>query len=247
MAVSASLAAVAAELEPACPAADAAAGEAVGAAREEAVTDHAEAHGTPNAAATPVAAAMARSAWQSARRSAIVGAAVSLWRNGRTVVRKERTVREAASATAADTAASAALGAVVGAASAAARAALSRAGLGIIARTAAPVAMGMTAVDIGRDALARRQGHLTEERFRERLAVHAFRGVTTWSGLELGAALGTLVLPGVGTVLGSMIGGAAGSWVGTALAEEGPDDSAPCCEPGKDDQPLPTTQGGIHS
>jgi len=164
-------------------------------------------------------------ALEGAGRAAIIAAAVSGMKNASAASRGEKTTSDAAIDTAIDTAAAAASGAAIGAASGVARGVFQGVGLGILTRTAAPVAFGLTAVDVGRDALALSRKGMDPRRFKERIVVHVFRGGTTWAGLELGAALGSLAFPGIGTTLGAIAGGVLGYRVGTWLAEERPEDA----------------------
>lgn len=167
-----------------------------------------------------------------ARNAALVGGVVAAVRNAGAVLRGEKSAREAARDTAVDTAAAAAVGAATGLVAGLARASFRRFGLGVLARTSAPVVVGLTAVDIGRDVLARSRRQITDVQLRDRVVGHLFVGGTTWIGIEAGAVLGTLVMPGLGTTLGAMAGGAAGSQVGVWLTREDPDeqeDRQPAC------------------
>lgn len=163
-----------------------------------------------------------------ARDGAILGGGLSTARNLLAAWRGDKTPKEALIESATGCASSALSGAVVGVLGGVGQAAMRGAGLRSLSRSAAPAALGLTAVDIGRDALKLSRGALQAGAFRERVVIHAFRGCTTFLGLELGGALGSLALPLVGGTLGAFAGGTLGYRLGTWLAEPKAEETEAC-------------------
>jgi hypothetical protein len=118
-----------------------------------------------------------------------------------------------------ETTACAATGAAVSGASIAAEAALVRAGASALAGGAVPVAIGLTAVEVVKDIGRLAYGEIDGNEFGGRTAGHVVKGGTTWAGMEGGAALGTLVCPGVGTVVCGILGGVGGALLGSWLVD----------------------------
>ncbi len=119
----------------------------------------------------------------------------------------------------ADTAACAASGAAVSGVAVAAEVALVRAGVNTLAGGAMPVAIGLTAVEMVKDVGRLVNGDIDGEKFAGRAGGHVVKGGCTWGGMEGGAALGTLILPGVGTIIGGIVGGITGGLFGGWLTD----------------------------
>ncbi len=113
-----------------------------------------------------------------------------------------------------DTIECAATGGAVSGAAVVAEVALIQAGAGAFAAGAAPVAIALTAVELGKDVGRLCGGSISGEKFLTRAGGHVAKGAITWGAMEGGAALGTLVCPGVGTIIGGVVGGIAGSLFG---------------------------------
>jgi len=146
----------------------------------------------------------------------LVGAGISAITNIVSVAKDEKSANAAVVDTAADTAGCAATGAAVSAAAVGAQTALARAGAGALARGSAPVAIAVTAVDIGKNAYKTAVGEIDSSELAARSAGNVATGVSTWGGMEAGAALGTLLMPGVGTIVCGVAGGIVGGVLGDA-------------------------------
>ncbi len=151
---------------------------------------------------------------QGAIAGAAVGGGISLVSNVVAYANDRKSGEEAVVDTLKDTAACAASGAVVSGATVVAETALVRAGASTLARSSAPIAIGLTTVDVVKDAGRLVTGDIDGEEFAVRTAKHAATGVTTWGGMEVGAAIGTAICPGVGTVIGGLLGGVGGGLFG---------------------------------
>lgn len=116
-----------------------------------------------------------------------------------------------------DTAGGAVSSGVVGGLAVTAEATLLRAGFRSAARSAAPVAIGLTLFDIGKDVVKACDGKLTGSELAKNAVSNIGKGATTWAGMEGGAIVGTALFPGVGTVVGGIFGGIAGCLFGGKL------------------------------
>jgi hypothetical protein len=166
-------------------------------------------------------ALVSRQAVDAVKNGAVAGAAIGggisavtnlvAWADG------EKDGEEALLDVAKDTAACGLSGAATSAAAVAAETALVRAGAGALARGAAPVAIGLTVVDVGKDLGRLCTGDIDGGEFAERSAGHVVKGGIVWGAAEGGAALGTAICPGIGTVIGGLAGGILGGLFGGAL------------------------------
>lgn len=120
-----------------------------------------------------------------------------------------------------DTAAGAVSGAVVALAAVGVREMLKRGGAFSLARTAVPVAIAAAGVEIAKDLGRWVDGRIDRPTFFRRARCHALKGTTTYLGARAGAAVGTTIRPGVGTVVvgvfGAILGGIAGQWMSDLL------------------------------
>jgi hypothetical protein len=152
------------------------------------------------------------------KNGAIVGAAVgggvSAITNLVAFADGEKSGRTAFVDTLKDTTACAATGAAVSGAAVAAEVALVRVGAGALAASAAPVAIAIAVVEVGKDVARLCSGDISGEKFVGRAGGHFVRGGIVWGGMEGGAALGTLICPGFGTIIGGIAGGIAGGLFG---------------------------------
>lgn len=125
------------------------------------------------------------------------------------------------------------VGVVVATTATTARLGLRAVGLETAAMSNLPLALAMSAVDAGsaiaQDVSAVTRGELPTEELVPRAKRHvgraATRGVTGLAGMELGAEVGTAVLPGVGTLLGAAAGGVAGLALADRTIKQALDDS----------------------
>lgn len=125
------------------------------------------------------------------------------------------------------------VGAVVTTTATSARLGLRAVGLEAAAASNLPLALAMSAVDAGsaivQDVSAVNRGELSSEELMPRARRHvgraATRGVAGLAGMELGAEVGTAVLPGVGTLVGAAAGGVAGLAIADSTIERARDDS----------------------
>ena len=192
-----------------------------------------------NAAADPKAAVRAarraeglRTVRNTAVSTAVVAGGVSAFQNVRAVRAGEKGLGEAALSIGLDTTAGLASGAVTGAATVAVRGALTKAGARGLARGSAPVAAGLFLAEVGKDGFALVTGEIGRAEFGKRAAGHAVKGATTWAGMEAGAAIGTFFLPGLGTIVGGLLGA-----IGGGLFGEGLTAATPSVEPSEPEVP----------
>ncbi|MBT3217818.1 MAG: hypothetical protein HN348_01895 [Proteobacteria bacterium] len=155
---------------------------------------------------------------QAVKKGAIVGAAVgggvSTVANIVAYSSGKKDGKEAVLDTLKDTATSGVSGAVVAGSAVAAEAVLIRVGARALARGSAPVALGLTAVDIARDVGHFAKGDIDGGEFAGRAACSAAKGGCVWGGMEGGAAAGSLICPGIGTIVGGVVGGIGGALFG---------------------------------
>ncbi|MBF0102186.1 MAG: hypothetical protein HQK77_14885 [Desulfobacterales bacterium] len=110
-------------------------------------------------------------------------------------------------------------GAVKGVAILGTRATLIRAGVSTLARSAAPIAIGITGVEMVKDVGKTIKGKMSKKKLAKETGKHVVKGVTLWGGIEAGFALGTAIAPGIGTIIGGLIGGISGSLIGSLVVE----------------------------
>ncbi len=142
---------------------------------------------------------------------------MSVAKNINAVSKGEKDGGEAAVAVVKDTALGGADGAVKGVATVGAEAALIRAGAQTLARTTAPVAIGITGVEVIKDVGSAIVGDIDGGELAKRTGKNVVKGGTMWGGIEAGTAIGTSICPGVGTIIGGIIGGIGGSLLGTSF------------------------------
>ena len=147
---------------------------------------------------------------------AAVGGGVSLIRNVAAYANDRKSGKDAIVDVAKDTAASAAAGAAVSGAAVATEVVLIRAGVGVLARGSAPVAIGLTVVDVGQDVIRFARGDIGGKKLAVNSGKSLVKGAATWGGMEAGAVLGSFVFPGVGTIVGGIVGGIVGA-VGSTM------------------------------
>lgn len=174
---------------------------------------------TQRVAGELVGGQMANAVKNGALAGAAVGGGISVVTNFVAFVDGKKAGEDAVLDAVTDTAACAATGAAVSGLAVAAEVALVRAGVGALAAGAAPVAIGLTAVEMAKDVGRLINGDIDGEKFAGRAGGHVVKGGCTWGGMEGGAALGTLILPGVGTVIGGILGGIGGGLFGAWLTD----------------------------
>jgi len=150
---------------------------------------------------------------------AAVGGGISVFTNIVAYASDEKSGEDALVDVAKDTATCAATGAAVSGAAVLAETALLRAGAGALAGSAAPVAIGLTAVEMVKDVGRFVNGDIDGERLAVSTGKNVVKGGVTWGGMEGGAAIGTAIFPGVGTVIGGVIGGLGGALFGSWLTD----------------------------
>lgn len=152
---------------------------------------------------------------------AIVGGAVSgvmsIGENIFAVVNGKKKTSDAIEAVAKDTVSGTIDGAAKSAASLGIQAGLVRMGAQTLARSSAPVAIGVTAVDVLRDAGLAISGKIDGEEFVMRSGKNVVKGSASWGGMEAGAALGTMICPGVGTIFLGILGAIGGGFLADVL------------------------------
>lgn len=154
-----------------------------------------------------------------AMMGAAVGGGVSVISNLMAYANDEKSGKDALVDIANDTVFCAATGAAVSGAAVMAEAGLIRAGAGAFAGGAAPVAIGLTAVEIVKDVGRFVNGDIDGEKLAINAGKNVVKGGTTWGGMEGGAMIGTMIGPGIGTIIGGIIGGIGGALLGSWLTE----------------------------
>ncbi len=169
--------------------------------------------------------------WEGAKAGAAVGATlaglISAVRNYRAYRDEHKSGAQAMIDTIADSTKGAIAGAVVGGASSAIRSGIAAAGFEALAAGSVPLAIAVALTDTVTascsDAAATLKGEMSPEEFASNLVNHSGRAVArgggVYVGTELGAACGSAILPGVGTIGGAMLGGLAGYAVGNAAVD----------------------------
>jgi hypothetical protein len=94
---------------------------------------------------------------------------------------------------------------------------LFRMGAAVLAQGAAPVAIGITTMEIAKDVFNFAAGEMDSEDFLLNTGKNVVKGGMTWGGMEAGAALGTAICPGIGTIIGGIVGGIGAGLLGTLL------------------------------
>lgn len=150
-----------------------------------------------------------------AAAGAAVGGGISAVSNIIEYANGTKSSKDAVVDTITDTAACAATGAAVSGAAIVAEAALLRVGAGALAGGAAPVAVGLTAVEVVKDFGRLVNGDIDGEKFAKKTGSNLVKGGATWGGMEGGAVIGTAICPGIGTVVGGVVGGLVGALFGS--------------------------------
>ncbi len=154
---------------------------------------------------------------------AIIGAttsgSISVVVNTRQVLAGEKKSTDAAKDVVVDTAVGGIDGATKGATTIVIKSGLNRVGARVIARSSVPIAMAMAVVDTGKDIRLAVTGKIGPKELIVRTGKHVVNNAGAWAGMEGGAAIGTFVFPGVGTIAGGLIGGMAG-YIGVSMISE---------------------------
>lgn len=152
-----------------------------------------------------------RSLKSGAAIGAAVGGGISAVSNLVAYAQERKSGEAALVAVATDTATCAITGAATAGTAIIAELALARAGATALARGAAPVAIGLTTVEIAKDAYRLLSGDINGAKFARRAGTNVIKGSCTWGGMEGGAAIGSVILPGLGTVVGGFLGAIGGA------------------------------------
>jgi len=168
----------------------------------------------PFAADKLVSSKMINAVKSSAITGGTISGAVSALSNIAAYHKNNKSGKEAVIDTLKDTAGGAASSGVIGGLTVTAESTLLRAGFRSAARSSAPVAIGLTLFDVGKDVYKAANGDLTGKEFAKSTVGNIGKGATTWAGMEGGAVLGTAICPGIGTAIGGIVGGIAGCLFG---------------------------------
>lgn len=144
-----------------------------------------------------------------ATRSALIGGIISAGQNVKAVRDGHKNLKVAMLDTAKDTVTSGIDSGVKSAATVAIKEGLKRAGARSFARGSGPAAIAMTGVDLAKDVGSYAAGDIDGEELVVRSGKTVIRGAGTWGGAKAGAAIGTAIWPGGGTIIGGMVGGIA--------------------------------------
>lgn len=146
-----------------------------------------------------------RSGLENAKSAAVVAAAISTAKNVTGLIRGEKDAAEAAKAVAKDTASGAANAYVIGAADTAIRGFMATSQNSIfvnLSKTNTPAMIATATVQVGKSLISYAKGEINSIELVEELGEKG----TGMMAASFGAAVGTLVFPGVGTVVGGMVG-----------------------------------------
>jgi len=166
----------------------------------------------------PLGETLKRSAFSGAKAGAVAGAgigsAVSITKNTIDVYKGEKSVKSAMIDTAVETSCATADAAVKGSVGSMAR----TAGIHIAAKTGTPLlksvlrsggpaAAAIGAVEIVKDLCLYTTDRIDGEELGKRSKKTGLTTVSAWGGAETGAAIGTAICPGPGTIVGGILGG----------------------------------------
>lgn len=158
------------------------------------------------AARNAVCDSIANAAKSGAMAGGAIGGGISAVSNTVAVFSGEKSAEDALVGTVVDTGVAAARGAAVASVASGVQAACTSAGLGAVARSSAPLAAGVMAVETAGSALQWLDGEIDGDEFAESVAKSALKTTATLGGAKAGAALGTAICPGVGTIVGGILG-----------------------------------------
>lgn len=142
---------------------------------------------------------------ENAKSAAVLSGAISLSQNIVSVMNKEKTASEAVCDVGKDTAAGAVTAYILGAGDTAIRGAMNASKNEVfvnLSKTNMPSMIATASVQVGKSLIKYSKGEIDSLELMEELGEKG----TGMMAASFGAAMGTLVLPGIGTVAGSMIG-----------------------------------------
>jgi hypothetical protein len=148
------------------------------------------------------------------KNTALIGAGVGAATSIIASLSEGKSLKETSKEAAIDAAKSSAHGIAVHVTSTGVKKALAKMGAGSLARGAAPAAAAMAGLDIAKDAFKMCTGELSGEDFCKKAGGNVVKGGLTYGGVEVGAWIGTFILPGFGTFVGATAGGILGSMFG---------------------------------
>ncbi|MBP1934997.1 hypothetical protein [Ammoniphilus resinae] len=165
---------------------------------------------------------------EQAKAGAVFSGAFSGARNLTSVINGEKEVGEAIVDTAVDTAKGAAVSYVVSAGGSLVKAGMQEASKRIVheggkslatslSKGNAPALIVSTTLEVGKSVKRYIDGDIDSKELMVELGEKGTGIIASTYGAELGAILGTLVLPGIGTIAGSIIGGMVGYMAGSQL------------------------------
>lgn len=146
-----------------------------------------------------------RAGIEQAKTGAVISAAISVSQNIIGVVRGEKEIKEALKDTAIDTAKGAGTSYIIGAGGTAIKGVMQTSSRGIfqnLSRTNMPAMIAAVSLQAGKSIIRYAKGEINEIELIEELGEKG----TGMMAASWGAAIGTAVFPGVGTVIGGMIG-----------------------------------------
>ncbi|CQR69959.1 hypothetical protein SOV_52340 [Sporomusa ovata DSM 2662] len=146
-----------------------------------------------------------RAGIEQAKTGAIISAAISVSQNIISVIRNEKEIKEALKDTAIDVAKGVGTSYIIGAGGAAIKAILQTSGNSVfqnLSRTNMPAMMATVSLQVGKSIVSYAKGEIDETELVEELGDKG----TGMIAASWGAAIGTTIFPGVGTVIGGMIG-----------------------------------------
>ena len=148
-----------------------------------------------------------KSAKDNAALGALLGGTFSAVQNVKAVRDGHKSPKTAMLDTAKDTVTSGIDSGVKSATTVALKEGLKRAGARSFARGSGPAAIAITGVDLAKDVGRYATGDIGGEELVVRSGKTVIRGAGTWAGAKAGAAIGSVIWPGGGTVIGSIVGG----------------------------------------
>lgn len=164
-----------------------------------------------------------RAGVESARMGGMIGGGISLLSNMVKVFQSKKELGEAAVDVAVDTGTYAASAYAAGAAATALAGTMQTAGHEVIrnlGKSNAPATIVQAAALLGKSFVQLASGKITAEQFAGHINKEGVALASSMAGSNLGAIIGTMALPGAGTLIGGMIGGMTASMLSGSLYAE---------------------------
>lgn len=146
----------------------------------------------------------------SAKSGLVTSALVSTVANGLAVAKGHKDFPDALGDVVVSTATGTVRAVVVSVGGRATASVMARAGFRGLAKGSAPVAVAAASLEVGADVLKFARGQIDAGQLAIRSGKTAARGAGAWASAEVGAVIGSFLMPGFGTIAGAFVGGFAG-------------------------------------